>query len=110
MSFSFPETILVTGATGQLGSELKELSIRFPQYRFLFATRNELQIDDKRSVMEYFEASQIHYCINCAAYTAVYKAESETEYAFLVNGTSVGELASICKAHRAKLTRVGVWG
>jgi dTDP-4-dehydrorhamnose reductase len=92
-------TILVTGANGQLGSELQVLSASYSGYHFLFVTRNELAIDDFDSVKEYFSDNKIDYCINCAAYTAVDKAELEKERAFLINGDAVGNLASVCKKH-----------
>jgi dTDP-4-dehydrorhamnose reductase len=91
------QTILVTGANGQLGSELRILSSSYPQYKFLFVTRDELPIDDIDKVKNYFNNNHIDYCINCAAYTAVDKAETEIENAFSVNGAAVGNLAAACK-------------
>ncbi len=106
MSASFPETILVTGANGQVGSELRDIAIKFPQYKFLFTGRRMLPITNKEAIESFFEKTQIHYCINCAAYTAVDKAETEKEEAFLVNGTAVGFLASVCKSHKAKFIHI----
>src|ERR1700733_14298205 len=94
--------ILVTGASGQLGSELKELSSAFSKYQFLFTTKNDLAIEDKNAVNHFFDQHTINYCINCAAYTAVDKAEAEKEKAFLINADAPGFLASICKEHHAK--------
>ena len=85
--------ILVTGAGGQMGSEFQVLAASYPQFRFLFTTRNELPVSEKKSVEEYFQSHQPAYCINCAAYTAVDKAESEKELAFEVNANAVGYLA-----------------
>ena len=85
--------ILVTGTGGQVGSEIKSLAASYPQYDFLFTTRNELPVSDRKSVEEFFRHHQPAYCINCAAYTAVDKAESETEQAFDVNANAVGYLA-----------------
>lgn len=92
-------TILVTGANGQLGNELKELSSRYVAFNFLFTTRAELPIDDEEAIESFFQEHSIHYCINCAAYTAVDKAETEKEKAFLINAEAVGNLAAICKLH-----------
>lgn len=105
----FPEnyrTVLVTGANGQLGSELQVLSKQFPSYRFLFTAKNELPIDNFISVKNYFENEQIDFCINCAAYTAVDKAESEMENAFAINAEAVGNLAQICKEHHSQLVHI----
>lgn len=99
-------TILVTGANGQLGNELQVLSKQFSSYRFLFVTRNELPIDNFKAVKNYFENEQIDFCINCAAYTAVDKAESEIEQAFSINADAVGNLAHICKEHHARLIHI----
>ncbi|UAY52550.1 dTDP-4-dehydrorhamnose reductase [Ferruginibacter albus] len=99
-------TILVTGANGQLGNELRVLSAGYPQYDFLFVTRNELSIGDLDAVTNYFNENKIDHCINCAAYTAVDKAESDIENAFLINGEAVGNLAAVCKQHAAKFIHV----
>ena len=97
------KTILVTGANGQLGNEIRQLSINYPSFRFLFASRDNLSIDNVAAVRDFFENNQLDYCINCAAYTAVDKAETEKEKAFLINAEAAGVLASVCHKHRAKL-------
>lgn len=103
---NFTTTILVTGSNGQLGNELQVLSKQFPYYRFLFTTKNDLPIDDFKKVKDYFENEQIDYCINCAAYTAVDKAETNIENAFEINAKAVGNLAQICNEHQARLIHV----
>lgn len=95
------KTILVTGANGQLGKEMQVIAVNFPSYNFLFVTREELQIDNAEAVTKYFETHSIDVCVNCAAYTAVDKAETETEKAFLINGDAVGNLALLCKEKNA---------
>jgi dTDP-4-dehydrorhamnose reductase len=85
--------IIVTGANGQLGSELRFLSEAYPDYAFHFFGRTELAIDDEQEVNARFAALKPAFCINCAAYTAVDKAESEMEQAFKINGWSTGILA-----------------
>ena len=104
--FSFEKTILVTGSGGQLGMEIWKLSEHYPSYKFLFTTKDDLPIDDLKAVKNFFEQQQIHHCINCAAYTAVDKAESEKEKAFLINADAAGNLAAICKAHQAQLIHI----
>ena len=88
--------ILVTGSGGQLGSEFKKIASRFPGCKFIFADRASLPIEDRSAVQKYFSEHPISICINCAAYTAVDKAEMEREQAFLINAIAVGYLAEIC--------------
>lgn len=95
------KTILVTGANGQLGNEMRVASASYTSYNFLFVTKDDLPIDDMDAVKKYFTDHPIDYCVNCAAYTAVDKAETEPEKALLINATAVGNLAAVCKASNA---------
>ncbi|MBD3840070.1 MAG: dTDP-4-dehydrorhamnose reductase, partial [Epsilonproteobacteria bacterium] len=88
--------ILVTGANGQLGSEIRELSCKY-QYNFYFCDKKEVDITDKKSIEEHIGKNSINFIINCAAYTAVDKAESEQEMADRVNHQAVKDLAVISK-------------
>lgn len=97
---------MVTGANGQLGKEFGILAAAFPQYHFLLASRADLPIEDLETVKKFFEGNTIDYCINCAAYTAVDKAEGEREQAFLINATAAGSLATVCKAHNTLLIHI----
>jgi dTDP-4-dehydrorhamnose reductase len=90
-------TILVTGSNGQLGSELKELAPLYPQYKFCFFSRAELAIDNAEEVERAFALLRPQYVINCAAYTAVDKAETERDEALAVNATAPGLLAKAAK-------------
>jgi dTDP-4-dehydrorhamnose reductase len=99
-------TILVTGANGQMGNEFQVLAPNFPDYQFLFVAKEELSIADASALEEYFSAHSINFCINCAAYTAVDKAESEEENAFLINATAVANLASVCHKKNAQLIHI----
>ncbi|MDQ6761746.1 MAG: dTDP-4-dehydrorhamnose reductase [Bacteroidota bacterium] len=103
---AFKKTILVTGANGQLASEIKFISAKFPSYNFLFTSRQQLPVDDKESVISFFEKQQVHYCINCAAYTAVDDAEKNTKEAFRINADAAGNLASVCSDHQTKLIHI----
>lgn len=90
------KTILVTGAYGQLSSEMQALSSAYPQYDFLLVTKDELPIDNAEAVTKFFEENDIDICVNCAAYTAVDKAETAMEEAMAVNAIATGTLAAIC--------------
>ena len=98
--------ILVTGANGQMGNELQALATDFADYHFLFVTRDDLNIGDVAATEKYFNRHSINFCINCAAYTAVDKAESEPEHAFLINATAVATLAKVCKKNNTQLIHI----
>jgi dTDP-4-dehydrorhamnose reductase len=98
--------ILVTGANGQLAREIKALSALHPQFRFVFLSRDELRVEQSNLVNSCFNNLLPAYCINCAAYTAVDKAETEKEQAMLVNGTAVGILAAVCKSFQTKFIQI----
>jgi dTDP-4-dehydrorhamnose reductase len=98
--------ILVTGANGQLGKELRDLEKEFSQYEFLFLSREDLPIHHYELVRITFDAFKPDYCINCAAYTAVDRAEQESDLAFIVNAESVGILAAVSAAHSTKFIHV----
>jgi dTDP-4-dehydrorhamnose reductase len=99
-------TILVTGSNGQLGSEIRQLSVNHPLYNFLFTTKADLPIGNADAVKFFFDRQRVDFCINCAAYTAVDKAEIEKEKAFLINADAAGLLASTCRDHHAKLIHI----
>lgn len=99
-------TILVTGANGQLGKELQVAAAAYPGFNFLFTGKEELSIENKEAVNDYFASNTIDFCINCAAYTAVDKAETESEMAFMINATAVGNLAAACKNANATFIHI----
>jgi len=98
--------IVVTGSNGQLGKELCELASSYLQYEFIFLSKEEMPINNFELVRNFFDGIKPAYCINCAAYTVVDKAESEKELAFQINGEAVGVLAAVCKAHQTKFVHI----
>ena len=98
--------ILVTGANGQLGRELQAIALVFPQFDFSFHDRNTLNIDDPAKVTATIALEQPAWCINCAAYTAVDKAETEKDKAFHINATAVGKLAAACRDTGTRLIHI----
>ena len=100
------QKIIVTGAGGQLGQELQVLASAFPSFDFIFADRNQLPVNDPARVSAFFNEYQPDWCINCAAYTAVDKAESEKETAFGINGDAPGYLARACRSTGARLIHI----
>ena len=97
--------ILVTGSNGQLGSEIKELSSNY-NYNFFFTTRDDIDITSKESIKEFCQTNSINVIINCAAYTAVDKAQSDIENADLVNRKAVKKLSIIAKELNIKLIHI----
>ncbi len=98
--------ILLTGANGQLGSELKELSSHYSQFEWVFADRSVLDLSDLASISNVLNRIQPQIIINCAAYTAVDKAESESELADTLNHKAVGVLAQWTQSHSVQLLHV----
>ena len=98
--------ILVTGANGQLGKELQELVSSYPLFKFVFLSKEDMPIDHFELVRNFINTLKPAVCINCAAYTAVDKAESEKDLAFQINGEAVGVLAAVCKKHKTKFIHV----
>jgi dTDP-4-dehydrorhamnose reductase len=98
--------ILVTGANGQLGNELRVLAAAYPAYEFIFTDRDEMLIDDAAAVQQYFDRYQPAWCINCAAYTAVDKAETDQENAYSVNAEGPRVLAAASKANQARFIHI----
>ena len=97
--------ILVTGSNGQVGSEIKELASSYP-YKFFFADKNELDITNINSSKEFINKNSIDTIINCAAYTAVDKAESEKELTNSINHIAVKNLVHISKENNIKLIHI----
>jgi dTDP-4-dehydrorhamnose reductase len=98
--------ILVTGANGQLGSEIRDLEIYYPTYNFNFTDREELDITKHKAVENFIEVNTITTIINCAAYTAVDKAESEIAVANEINHLAIENFARIAKAKGIKLIHI----
>ena len=98
--------ILVTGANGQIGSELQTLSRSAEDKRFHFTDRDELDITDKRSIEEYVASRDIDIIINCAAYTNVDRAESEAQIVYDINHLAVKSLAQIAKDRDIQLIHI----
>ena len=91
--------IVVTGKNGQLGSELELLAPSFAHvYDFLFADRAVIDLSSNDSIDKFCDAHKPSVIINCAAYTAVDKAETDRVAVLQINAVAVGKLAAYCKA------------
>lgn len=98
--------ILVTGGNGQLGSELKEIAPDYQDYNFFFTDVKDLDITNHGAVACFIESNKINIIINCAAYTAVDKAESEPELADAINHLAVANFSEIAKKNNIKLVHI----
>jgi dTDP-4-dehydrorhamnose reductase len=97
---------MVTGAYGQLGTEFQQLATVFPQFSFHFSDRDTLDITDYKALETLVEEIKPQYCINCAAYTAVDKAETDHATARSINATAAGYLAKLSKQYNAKFLHI----
>ncbi len=100
------QSILITGSKGQLGSEIQFLSHQFNQFNFIFTDINELDITDKNALNLFFSQNKPQWIINCAAYTAVDKAEDDRDMADKINFEAVENLAKMASEYHAKLVHI----
>jgi dTDP-4-dehydrorhamnose reductase len=98
--------ILVTGAKGQLGSEIKGLADCYSNLEFVFSDLPELDICNRKMLVNFVRKHQIEGIINCAAYTAVDKAEEDVVIAELVNATAVGNLVAVAEELSLRLIHI----
>lgn len=98
--------ILVTGANGQLATCIKTLDPSNKECNFVYKNSSEFDITDILVVEDFFKNNTIDYCINCAAYTAVDKAESDIKKAHNVNVKGSENLAKVCDKYNATLIHV----
>ena len=100
------KTILITGANGQLGNEMRVLSTEYPQFEYIFTDVEELDLTDADALAEFFDAVKVDFIVNCAAYTAVDKAEEDEQTAYKINAQAVVNLAEMAKHHNIKMLHV----
>ena len=100
------KNILITGANGQLGNEMRVLSAENPEYTYFFTDVAELDICNEQAILEFVKANQINVIVNCAAYTAVDKAEESVELCTKLNADAVGYLAKAAEANGAEFIQV----
>jgi dTDP-4-dehydrorhamnose reductase len=98
--------ILITGAYGQLGSEIKAISSQYTDYEFIFTDADSLDITSRTAVFDFIKENPIDYIINCAAYTAVDKAEDETDLAYSINRDAASILGEAAAAIQAKFIHI----
>ena len=97
--------VLVTGSSGQVGNEIKAISSDY-SYNFFFTDRNNIDITSKDSIKEFCKTNNINVIINCAAYTAVDKAQTDEINADLINRKAVKKLALVSQELNIKLIHI----
>ena len=100
------KNILVTGANGQLGNEMRVLSAEYKEYTCFFTDVAELDICDEQAVMTFVKENNIHVIVNCAAYTAVDKAEDDIELCTKLNKNAVSYLAKAAEANWGEFIQI----
>ncbi len=100
------KNILVTGSKGQLGSEISNISDRFSSLNFIFTDVDELDLTNPDAIEQIFAENDFDACINCAAYTAVDKAEDDKDLAMLINFKAVEYLARTCEKYNCLLIHI----
>lgn len=95
--------VLITGANGQMGNEFRKLASSVHNMKFIFTDVEELNITKEDELNKFVEKHPVRFLINCAAYTAVDKAEDEPENAYKLNGDAVNLIGKICIRHNIQL-------
>ncbi|CEN44451.1 dTDP-4-dehydrorhamnose reductase [Capnocytophaga canis] len=98
------KNILVTGANGQLGSEIQNIQGKTKNY--FFTDASDLDITNRQAISDFVKKNNIQIVVNCAAYTNVDKAEDDIQTANLINNIAVGYLAEVCKENNASLIHI----
>ncbi len=98
--------ILITGANGQLGNEMRDLSAGHSQHSYFFTDVQELDICDEQGVRAYVKNHHIDLIVNCAAYTAVDKAEDNSDLCDKLNHLAPAYLADAAEACGASLIHI----
>jgi dTDP-4-dehydrorhamnose reductase len=98
--------VLVTGASGQLGTCIKKIAKSYPSLEMIFMDSQELDITDLEKVFQVFKSDQLDFCINCAAFTNVEQAEKTPERAFKINAEGVKNISLACKQHKVVLVHI----
>ncbi|MBF0694115.1 MAG: dTDP-4-dehydrorhamnose reductase [Flavobacterium sp.] len=98
--------VLVLGGSGQAGQAINHLAIHYPEICLVFKNSVEADVTDITSLQRAFATEKPDYCINAAAYTAVDKAETESEIAFAINAFGAANVAEVCKLHDVVLLQI----
>ena len=99
-------TILITGSNGQLGNEMQQAAVRFHDFNYIYTDVAELDICDKSALDAFVKANNVNVIVNCAAYTAVDKAEDDVELCYKINRDAVRNIAEVANDNKVKVVHV----
>lgn len=99
-------SILITGSKGQLGNEMQQAAVRFPAFNYIYTDVAELDICDKSALDAFVKANNVNVIVNCAAYTAVDKAEDDVELCYKINRDAVRNIAEVASDNKVKVVHV----
>ncbi|MDR0811731.1 MAG: dTDP-4-dehydrorhamnose reductase [Paludibacter sp.] len=100
------QKILITGSNGQLGNEMRVISAQYADYQYFFTDVAELDITDKAAIEKIVAENKIDFIVNCAAYTAVDKAESDLDFCYKLNRDAVKNLGEAAAKYGARIIHV----
>jgi dTDP-4-dehydrorhamnose reductase len=100
------KTILITGSHGQLGNEMQQASNLFPSFNYIYTDIEDLDICDKTALNDYVKANHVDIIVNCAAYTAVDKAEDDVALCFKINTDAVRNIGEVAKENSLKVVHI----
>jgi dTDP-4-dehydrorhamnose reductase len=100
------QTILITGSHGQLGNEMQQAANRFQSFNFLYTDVEDLDICDKAALNSYVKANNVNIIVNCAAYTAVDKAEDDVALCYKINSDAVRNIGKVAKENGIKVVHI----
>jgi dTDP-4-dehydrorhamnose reductase len=98
--------VLIIGSNGQLGNEIRVASAQYPKFNYIFTDVAELDICDKAALETFVKANAVDAIVNCAAYTAVDKAEDDVDLCYKINRDAVRNIAEVAAAHNLKVIHI----
>ena len=100
------QTILITGSHGQLGNEMQQAANKFPAFNYLYTDVEDLDICDKNALDTFVKANKVNIIVNCAAYTAVDKAEDDVALCFKINSDAVRNIGEVANDNGLKVVHI----
>lgn len=100
------KTLLITGSKGQLGNEMQIAAKNYPEFKFIFTDVEELDICNKTALQYFVAENGVDYIVNCAAYTAVDKAEDDAELCYKINRDAVRNIAEVAGENGLKVVHI----
>lgn len=100
------KNILITGSKGQLGNEMREAANQYPSFNYIYTDIEELDICDKTALSDFVKTNNVNTIVNCAAYTAVDKAENDVELCYKINCEAVRNIGEVANENNINVVHV----